>query len=96
MKTKIGGGEISPHLFSLSHERFLAALPKGFKRVLLPGLSDTEINAELTKLYVENGGIITETEAEASGTGTATNSGRNPKRTGVRDNNAKSAAVSQG
>lgn len=74
MKTKIGGGEIAPHLFELSHKRFLSALPKSFKKVLLPGLSDEEIDAELTKLYIENGGTIIQEEireviAGASDTG---------------------------
>jgi hypothetical protein len=62
MRNQIGGGEISPHLFNLSHDKFLSTLPKSFKKVLFPDKTETEIDNELTKLYLENGGTITTEE----------------------------------
>ena len=75
MKTKIGGGELSPSLFKLPHKQYLAALSQNFKRALLPKLADVEIDAELTKLYVENGGHIAKPKAKKATARTTTNGG---------------------
>lgn len=94
MKTKIGGGEISPHLFNLSPKRFLAALPEGFKKVLFPDKTETEIDAELTKLYVENGGIIASEEDTTTATSTDGLRGGNAKPAARGNSKAKPRAVS--
>ncbi len=64
MKTQIGGGELAPRLFELPYEEYIAVLSQDFKRVLLPNKTDVEIDAELTKLYVENGGNIAKPKAK--------------------------------
>ena len=51
---RIGLGDISPNLFSLSQTDFLGSFSDEFKRLLLPGMTDKQIEKEFVKLYKEN------------------------------------------
>jgi len=75
MKTQIGNGGLNPCLFELPYEEYIAVLSQDFKRVLLPNKTDVEIDAELTKLYVENGGNITKPKAKKVAAPTAIDGG---------------------
>ena len=51
---KIGMGDISPDLFALSLPEFLDSFTDEFKRLLLPDMSDKQIEKELTNFHKAN------------------------------------------